>query len=86
MPVIAGGLISDKEDIIAALDAGAAAISSTNPAIWFSVRRFGYEILYSRPGSGHHQLRAILFDGARPVAAAQKEFTQIYPKGRLGRA
>ena len=24
--------------------------------------------------------RAILFDGARPVAAAQKEFTQIYPK------
>lgn len=34
-PVIAGGLISDKEDIIAALDAGAAAISSTNPAIWF---------------------------------------------------
>ena len=35
VPVIAGGLISDKEDIIAALDAGAAAISSTNPAIWF---------------------------------------------------
>ena len=24
--------------------------------------------------------RAILFDGARPMAAAQKEFTQIYPK------
>lgn len=35
VPVIAGGLISDKEDIIAALEAGAAAISSTNPAIWF---------------------------------------------------
>ncbi len=35
IPLIAGGLIGDKEDILAALDAGAAAISSTNPAIWF---------------------------------------------------
>lgn len=33
--VIAGGLISDKEDIIAALDAGAAAISSTTPPSGF---------------------------------------------------
>ena len=35
VPVIAGGLIHDQEDVIAALDAGAAAISSTDPAIWF---------------------------------------------------
>jgi glycerol uptake operon antiterminator len=34
MPVIAGGLISDKEDIISALGAGAIAVSSTNPAVW----------------------------------------------------
>ncbi len=33
-PVIAGGLISDKEDVMAALSAGAVAVSSTNPAIW----------------------------------------------------
>ena len=35
IPVIAGGLIGDKEDILAALDAGAAAISATDPQIWF---------------------------------------------------
>ena len=35
VPVIAGGLISDKEDIIAALDAGATAISTTKEALWF---------------------------------------------------
>lgn len=35
IPVIAGGLISDKEDIVSALDAGAAAISSTDHRIWF---------------------------------------------------
>ena len=35
VPVIAGGLISDKEDIIAALDAGAAAISTTKEELWF---------------------------------------------------
>lgn len=34
VPVIAGGLISDKEDVMAALSAGAISISSTNPAVW----------------------------------------------------
>ena len=34
-PIIAGGLISDKEDIMNALEAGAVAISSTNEKIWF---------------------------------------------------
>lgn len=34
-PIIAGGLISDKEDILNALEAGAVAISSTNEKIWF---------------------------------------------------
>jgi len=34
-PIIAGGLISDKEDIVGALDAGAVAISSTNQDVWF---------------------------------------------------
>jgi len=33
-PVIAGGLITDDEDIINALSAGASAISSSNQAIW----------------------------------------------------
>ena len=33
-PVIAGGLISDKEDVTGALGAGAMAVSSTNPAVW----------------------------------------------------
>jgi len=35
VPLVAGGLISDKEDAIAALSAGAAAISTSNDAIWF---------------------------------------------------
>lgn len=35
VPVIAGGLISDKEDIMAALSAGAVSISTTNQAVWF---------------------------------------------------
>lgn len=35
IPIIAGGLISDKEDIMAALDAGAVSISSTNTTVWF---------------------------------------------------
>lgn len=35
VPVIAGGLIGDKEDVMAMLDAGAMAISSTNEQIWF---------------------------------------------------
>ena len=34
-PIIAGGLISDKEDVMAALKAGARAISTSNPEIWF---------------------------------------------------
>lgn len=33
-PVIAGGLITDKEDIMAALDAGAISVSSTNHKVW----------------------------------------------------
>lgn len=33
-PVIAGGLISDKEDVTAALGAGAVAVSSSNPEVW----------------------------------------------------
>ncbi len=35
VPVIAGGLISDKEDIILALDAGAISISTTDKEVWF---------------------------------------------------
>jgi glycerol-3-phosphate responsive antiterminator len=34
-PVIAGGLVSDKEDVMACLDAGASCISSTNDQVWF---------------------------------------------------
>ena len=33
-PIIAGGLVSDKEDVMAALGAGAVAVSTTNQAIW----------------------------------------------------
>lgn len=33
-PVIAGGLISDKEDIMTALSGGAISVSATNPDIW----------------------------------------------------
>lgn len=33
-PLIASGLLSDKEDVIAALSAGAIAVSSTCPAVW----------------------------------------------------
>ena len=32
--VIAGGLIADKEDVMGALEAGAVAVSSTNPGVW----------------------------------------------------
>lgn len=35
VPVIAGGLIGDKEDVLTVLDAGAMAISSTNENTWF---------------------------------------------------
>ena len=34
VPIIAGGLIADKEDVMNALDAGALAISSTNEKVW----------------------------------------------------
>lgn len=34
IPVIAGGLISDKEDVVGALSAGAISVSTTNPAVW----------------------------------------------------
>lgn len=34
VPIIAGGLISDKEDVLAALGAGAVAVSTTNQAVW----------------------------------------------------
>lgn len=33
-PVLAGGLIADKEDVLAALSAGAMAISTTNQQVW----------------------------------------------------
>jgi glycerol-3-phosphate responsive antiterminator len=35
IPVIAGGLVSDKEDIMALLQAGVTSVSSTNEKIWF---------------------------------------------------
>ena len=34
-PIIAGGLIRDKDDVVAALGAGAIAVSSTNSDVWF---------------------------------------------------
>lgn len=34
-PVIAGGLVSDKEDVMSLLQAGVTSVSSTNPQIWF---------------------------------------------------
>lgn len=35
VPVIAGGLVCDKEDIMALLDVGVTSISSTNQKVWF---------------------------------------------------
>ena len=35
LPLIAGGLITDKEDILCALGAGALAVSATNSDLWF---------------------------------------------------
>lgn len=35
-PVVAGGLIVDKEDVMAALDAGAVSISTTNRLLWYA--------------------------------------------------
>ncbi len=34
VPVIAGGLISDRDDVMNALNGGAMAVSSTNPEVW----------------------------------------------------
>ncbi len=34
IPILTGGLISDKEDVFSALDAGALAISTTDQSIW----------------------------------------------------
>lgn len=34
-PVIAGGLVTDKEDVMALLQAGVVSVSSTNQEIWF---------------------------------------------------
>lgn len=34
VPLIVGGLISDKEDVVGALSAGAISVSTTNPAVW----------------------------------------------------
>lgn len=34
IPVIAGGLIAEKEDVVEALEAGAISVSSTNPDVW----------------------------------------------------
>lgn len=34
VPVIAGGLISEKDDVVAALSAGAISVSTTNPKVW----------------------------------------------------
>ncbi len=36
IPLIAGGLISNKKDVMAALSAGADAISTTNEALWMA--------------------------------------------------
>ena len=35
IPVIAGGMIDDKEDVMQALKAGAMAISTTKQELWF---------------------------------------------------
>lgn len=35
-PVIAGGLLTDKEDVMSALDAGAVSISTTNRGLWYA--------------------------------------------------
>ena len=35
-PIIAGGMIAEKEDIVAALAAGASAVSTSNKQLWFA--------------------------------------------------
>ncbi len=37
VPMIAGGLVYDKEDVVTALRAGAVAISSTRPDVWDNI-------------------------------------------------
>ena len=34
IPIVAGGLINSREEILSALNAGASAISSSSPSIW----------------------------------------------------
>jgi glycerol uptake operon antiterminator len=34
IPIIAGGLIEEKNEVIAALDAGAVAVSTTHQGVW----------------------------------------------------
>lgn len=34
IPIVAGGLISDREDVMNALSAGAISVSTTNPKVW----------------------------------------------------
>lgn len=34
VPVIAGGLIAEKEDVVSALSAGAISVTTTNPGVW----------------------------------------------------
>lgn len=34
IPIIAGGLISDKESVVSALSAGAIAVSTSNRTVW----------------------------------------------------
>lgn len=36
VPLVAGGLLSDKRDIMAAFDAGADAVSTTKEALWYA--------------------------------------------------
>ena len=33
-PIIAGGLVTEKTDVVNAMEAGALAVSSTNPGVW----------------------------------------------------
>lgn len=35
VPIIAGGLIAEKEDVLSILSSGAISISTTNPDVWF---------------------------------------------------
>lgn len=36
-PIVASGLVCDKEDVLMALKAGAVAISSTSPDVWDNI-------------------------------------------------